>query len=260
MCNFASFVLTKNDVLYLDTSDSHEDIIRYHKLNDSELNIVRVELKPPTYKENIQNINQWKFIIDQDIFPDWTYPGDPTLEEKARKALARRIEEQKIGYVIEKGSGQKVVVGHYGKAITDEYGISISGDFGVSVSGYKGKSISGYAGESIGSFDSEAITGNYGKATARNFSKATAGLFGMAQVDSWGIAIAGENGIAIAGEESIAIVGEYGKAKAGYNSQIQLHYKVKRVPKVKILYTGDNDIKPDVFYQIVNGEVEMVGN
>lgn len=32
MCNFASFVLTKDRVFYLDESDSHSEIIRHFEL------------------------------------------------------------------------------------------------------------------------------------------------------------------------------------------------------------------------------------
>ena len=49
MCKPASFVLTKTKVFWSENSDSHDDIIREHKLNESGtrgINILRVEIAP----------------------------------------------------------------------------------------------------------------------------------------------------------------------------------------------------------------------
>jgi hypothetical protein len=90
MCHFASFILTKNEAYYLDTSDSHEDIIEFFHLRDDYTNLVRVEINPPENKTDIQNPDKWIFKVDQDCYPNWTYKGDPTLEEQTRKALAKK--------------------------------------------------------------------------------------------------------------------------------------------------------------------------
>lgn len=163
MCNFASFVLTKYDEYYLNGSDSHENIIEYYNLRDNIYNIeiVRVELIPPDNEEDFQDLSQWEFKVDQDEYPDWTYEGDPTLEEKARKALARRIEEQKIG--------KKITVADYKIAIGGEYSNIVSGNRSIAIGLDHAEIISGDGGISIirndGSIETE---GGYSIANSNN--------------------------------------------------------------------------------------------
>ena len=84
MCNFASFVLTKDSVFYLPDSESHTRIISTHGIVESGakgLNVVKVEILPPKGVIALDNISDWKVIFDQDTFPEWHDP-----EKSARRA------------------------------------------------------------------------------------------------------------------------------------------------------------------------------
>lgn len=257
MCRFASFVLTRNNEYYLENSDSHEDIIENFKLVDDGNNIVRIELIPPKDTTKIHNISKWKFIIDQDKYPDWTYKNDPSLEAQAKKALQRRIEEQKIGYTIEKGIGENVHVGRFGTAIvgkkgfatSKDYGTSISGSFGISISGVKGIAKSEDCGTSIVFEYGEAITGNCGRSVS--------GLKGKSTTGHYGTAISGPEGLSIAGNFGKAIVGEFGKVQAGEYGELHIQrYENNECGfKTYVYYIGINGVKPNTLYRLENGQL-----
>ena len=90
MCNFASFVLTKDKVFWSETTDSHEGIIREFKLAQDGArgpNILRVEITPPKLID-WNNLGAWIYRIDQDIMPEW---HDPKADEaRAREALKNK--------------------------------------------------------------------------------------------------------------------------------------------------------------------------
>ena len=89
MCQFASFVLTKDRVFWLDESDSHEEIINKHQLHADGVNgpnILRVEITPPQ-DGDLGDLSRWTYKVDQDITPDWA----DGAEERARIALAQRF-------------------------------------------------------------------------------------------------------------------------------------------------------------------------
>ncbi len=88
MCKFASFVLTKDQVFWDDNSNSHEDIIRKHNLNEStvKVNLIRTELVPG---DKWINLSSWEYTLDQDVFPDWHDPVE--TERRTRDALQKRF-------------------------------------------------------------------------------------------------------------------------------------------------------------------------
>ena len=93
MCEFASFVLTKDGAFWSESSDSHEVIIAEHGLEhlDRGANgLVRIEIRPN--HDSIRDLSTWHYRVDQDMFPAWTFQGDPKLEERSRIALARRAQ------------------------------------------------------------------------------------------------------------------------------------------------------------------------
>ena len=99
MCQFASFVLTKDRVFYSHKSDSHESIIRENRLHVDGAygpNILRVELTPPT-DGDLGDFSKWQYRIDQDITPDWAPRCDTAAmaetESRARAALDQRFAE-----------------------------------------------------------------------------------------------------------------------------------------------------------------------
>ena len=70
MCKAASFIVTMNDILFSEKSDSHEEIIRENNLDDSDINFVRVEISPPN-NDYQQPFDLWVFSTDQTNVPDW---------------------------------------------------------------------------------------------------------------------------------------------------------------------------------------------
>ncbi len=93
MCKFASFVLTDRKAYWLPTSDSHQDIIEHYQLretgpDDLAVQILRVEIVPPTDGRCPLDLATWQFQIDQDLRPDWAEPVE--CEARTRAALAER--------------------------------------------------------------------------------------------------------------------------------------------------------------------------
>jgi hypothetical protein len=102
MCEFASFVLTKDKEFWLPDDESHEQIISKHNLNADGAtgpNILRVELTPGANLTDLLDMAGWDFRIDQDITPPWA-PRDNAaamaeIAERTRAAMVRRIKEAK---------------------------------------------------------------------------------------------------------------------------------------------------------------------
>ena len=85
MCQFKSFVATKDKLYHVNGLDSHEDIVAYYSLPDKldrnrQPQIVRLELLPPDITEaNLDDLldpSKWTFRTDQDILPDWYVPDE----------------------------------------------------------------------------------------------------------------------------------------------------------------------------------------
>ena len=92
MCNFASFVLTKDKVFWSDNSNSHTDIIKEFELHEDGTNgpnILKVEIVPTPKIKSLRDYDNWEFKIDQDIMPEW-YNKDLD-ESRTRKALKIRF-------------------------------------------------------------------------------------------------------------------------------------------------------------------------
>ena len=91
MCKFASFVLTKDREFYIEGDDSHSSIISkfdLHEMGARGANIVKVEITPTDKIKKWPSLKAWKFVIDQDILPDWHDAA--TTEKRTRAALMRR--------------------------------------------------------------------------------------------------------------------------------------------------------------------------
>ena len=94
MCNFASFVLTKDGVFWLEGSESHSEIIAKNGLHESGargVNVLKVEITPTPEIEVWPSLAKWAYRIDQDLFPEW---HDTVADEaRARQALRARWKE-----------------------------------------------------------------------------------------------------------------------------------------------------------------------
>ncbi len=74
MCQFKSFIITEDSILYSLRKDSHTDILEENNISDisDDPKFIRVEFVP---QDNIFNLDlsTWKLIIDQDFIPDWFF-------------------------------------------------------------------------------------------------------------------------------------------------------------------------------------------
>ena len=87
MCQPASMIVTKKDVLWSKNTDSHEDIIdelSFHMDGVRGPNGVRVEIFPKD-GDLSSNTRTWAFKVDQDILPEWWDRDD--AEKRTRVAL-----------------------------------------------------------------------------------------------------------------------------------------------------------------------------
>ena len=92
MCEFASFILTKDSVFWLPAEDSYEQIISHFNLHAERVrgpNILRVKIRPTDKIKTWPQLEDWNFIIDQDKMPAWFDRHDD--EKRAREALAERF-------------------------------------------------------------------------------------------------------------------------------------------------------------------------
>ena len=73
MCQFLSAIVTKNDVYYDVFDDSHEALIKKHRLNDNGNNpdFVRVEITHQNRDISNTNLDEWTLRVDQDYTPNW---------------------------------------------------------------------------------------------------------------------------------------------------------------------------------------------
>ena len=84
MCRFKSGIILKNRVvLSPENNESHSRLLESLKIEDNEFNashvFVRVELIPKD-GNRAADIKSWKYVVDQDIVPDW-YETDPERYE-----------------------------------------------------------------------------------------------------------------------------------------------------------------------------------
>ena len=73
MCRFKSAIILK-DRVFIPDYDSHSDMLDELGIEDTRQNaeklFIRAELSPEN-GDVFSNIDNWKFVVDQDILPDW---------------------------------------------------------------------------------------------------------------------------------------------------------------------------------------------
>ena len=93
MCQLKSGILLK-DRVFIPDYDSHEDMLKELKIEDTEDNakrlFVRAELIPPN-DDVFTPVSEWKYRVDQDILPDWYVPE--VDEKRMRDAVAEWAKE-----------------------------------------------------------------------------------------------------------------------------------------------------------------------
>ena len=97
MCKFKSGIILKNKiVLAPEGNESHYSLLESLKIADTYTNaskkFVRAELVPPNGKRTTP-VEGWKYIVDQDVVPDW-YEADPArYETDFRNAVREYMKE-----------------------------------------------------------------------------------------------------------------------------------------------------------------------
>lgn len=99
MCRFKSGIILKNRVVLAPVgNDSHSDILESLNIEDTHLNalktFVRAELVPPEGNKAV-DVSKWKYIVDQDITPDW-YDNDPGRYEADFRAAVKEYLKDKF--------------------------------------------------------------------------------------------------------------------------------------------------------------------
>lgn len=97
MCRFKSGIITKNNVVLAPMyNESHSRLLEAKRIEDSDFNarkvFVRAELIPIN-GDLTSDVDEWKYIVNQDATPDW-YEEDPhRYEGEFRKAVKAWVKE-----------------------------------------------------------------------------------------------------------------------------------------------------------------------
>ena len=112
MCRFKSGIIFKNRcVVAPGENDSHSDLLHELNIEDTYANASRVFVRAELVPENSEwwtDPDGWKYVVDQDVTPDW-YDTDPgKYEEEFRQAVKewwgkhvlvdKKIDELSSGY------------------------------------------------------------------------------------------------------------------------------------------------------------------
>ena len=91
MCRFKSGIIFKTRcVVALGENDSHSDLLNELNIEDTYANASRMFVRAELVPENNEwwtDLDGWKYVVDQDVTPDW-YDTDPgKYEEEFRQAV-----------------------------------------------------------------------------------------------------------------------------------------------------------------------------
>ena len=119
MCNFLSAITLKDGSIRIGPTDSHSEIIDFHKIKETGIRgvqLVKLELVP----EDLQDpISKWEFIVDQDLIPEWFD------REKVEKRFRKMVKDSKIHTIYDEYLvKRRLIYDEYGakmKTINDEY-------------------------------------------------------------------------------------------------------------------------------------------
>ena len=97
MCRFKSGIVLKNRVVLAPkNNNSHSDLLKSLNIEDNEFNamktFVRIELVPPN-NDVLNPVEEWKYVVDQDITPDWYEEDKAKYEIEFRAAVKEWVNE-----------------------------------------------------------------------------------------------------------------------------------------------------------------------
>ena len=126
---------------------------------------------------------------------------------------------------------------------------------GTATAGYNGTATAGDYGTATAGDRGTATAGDHGTATAGYRGTATAGSNGTATAGYNGTATAGDYGTATAGDRGTATAGDHGTATAGDHGTICIRWWNQSRFRLAVGYVGENGIKPNTPYRVVNGKL-----
>ena len=202
MCNPASFVLTKDRVFWSKKTDSHDKIINEYSLCESIRNespatceacTLKVEIVPPSKNAFDAPLNEWIFLIDQDIMPKWF---DAVADEKrardvlvewAKSKLIRSGENRDVnegdcilaicGGVVSEirgGTVSKIC----GGTVSKIYGGTVSEICGGTVSSICGGTVSEICGGTVSLIWGGTVSSIYGGTVSKIYGGTVSSIFG----------------------------------------------------------------------------------
>lgn len=91
MCQFKSGLILKDHIVIAPMmNDSHSDMLDKLKIKDDYFGashiFVRAELIPPD-GDKTRDVQDWEFVVDQDIVPNWFYDDRKKYEDKFREKV-----------------------------------------------------------------------------------------------------------------------------------------------------------------------------
>jgi len=103
MCKFKSGIILKSKVILApEGNESHSDLLNSLNIEDTHFNasktFVRAELVPPEGNK-ASDIEKWKYIVDQDIIPNW-YEEDPIRYETEMRSAVREYMKDRLKNII----------------------------------------------------------------------------------------------------------------------------------------------------------------
>jgi len=125
MCKMASFIVTRNSVLFSEDFDSHEKILEENNIPDksSSPDFVRVEICPAEERYD-SNFGAWVFSVDQDILPEWFSKKEAEIAVREALPLWAKHHIIRDDIFVDKNYGQKtrIFLGQTEATITGQTG------------------------------------------------------------------------------------------------------------------------------------------
>ncbi len=208
MCKFKSGIILK-DRIYIPDINSHTEMLEKLGIEDSKENaerfFVRAELVPPN-KDYFAQIDSWKYIVDQDILPDWYIAEVDELrmrnavKEWAKYHIHVRKKEliltEGIHYVLDSevtardssevtARGSSKVTAYDSSEVTAYDSSEVTACGRSKVTAYGSSEVTAYGSSEVAAYDSSEVTARgSSKVTAYDSSEVTA--YGSSEVTAYG--------------------------------------------------------------------------
>ena len=179
MCKFKSGIILK-DRIYIPDINSHTEMLEKLGIEDSKENaerfFVRAELVPPN-KDYFAQIDSWKYIVDQDILPDWYIAEvDELRMRNAVKEWAKyHIHVRKKELILTEGIHYVLdseVTARDSSEVTARGSSKVTAYDSSEVTAYGSSEVTAYGSSKVTAYDSSEVTA-YGSSevTARDSSR-----------------------------------------------------------------------------------------